>query len=59
MVLDVRLLGKSYHPMVQLTYGREDDHDQAGVDIEQQLHEELSVVEADAIIDPWAVVVHI
>jgi len=45
--------------MVQLKDGREDDHDQAGVDIEQQLHEELSVVETDAIVDPWAVVVHV
>jgi hypothetical protein len=45
--------------MVELKDGREDNHYQASVDIEQELDEELSVVEANTIVDPWAMVVHV
>mmetsp|Transcript_44548 Transcript_44548/g.128774 ORF Transcript_44548/g.128774 Transcript_44548/m.128774 type:complete len:269 (-) Transcript_44548:275-1081(-) len=35
-----------------------DDHE-ADIHVPQQLDEEFSVVEADAIVDPWAMVVHV
>jgi len=45
--------------MAELNRGGEDDDDQEAVRIQQELHEELSVVEADAIVDPWAMVIHV
>jgi len=37
----------------------ENDDEKATVRIQEKLHEELAVVEADTIVDPWAMMVHI
>jgi len=45
--------------MVDFDTSRENNHQQAAVHIQEELDEELSVVEANAIVDPWAMVVHV
>jgi len=40
-------------------YARRYNDRQGSKDIEQQLYEKLPVVEADTIVDPWAMVIHI
>jgi hypothetical protein len=45
--------------VVELGDGGEDDDDKAAVRIEKELHEELAVVEADTIVDPGAMMVHV
>jgi len=40
-------------------YASHHDDKQGSEDIEQQLYEKLPVVEADTVVDPWAMVVHI
>jgi hypothetical protein len=45
--------------MVDFDTSRENNYQQAAVHIQEELDEELSVVEANAIVDPWAMVVHV
>jgi len=42
-----------------LRYCGRHNNDQAAIDIHEQLDEELPVVEADTIVNPWAVMIHV